>query len=193
MPSKASIQEATRNNALGGCHTPLPQADDLETDGSSQEGEPLLTPPVMERCISSERQGDKSFPPPDCGATKSDGKTKSSSGLQAICGRTDASGQYFRLVHEYAESARSAAQVQLNHMVASSGCEATNYATAHPFYKQVTKAMNEQHWYMYSQAHGDLSGTPEVVIWDGLGWTSGAWNVYAYGGPGEVERFYSTE
>ncbi|KEP50287.1 hypothetical protein V565_083020 [Rhizoctonia solani 123E] len=149
--SSLSINKTTESGSLADQH--VPQTDDLETDESSQEDELVMTPPTteMDRCGLFEWWDNKPSLFSDCGVTEGDDKPKPGCELRAICSHTYGSGQHFRLAHEYAESAREAAQVQLRLMVASFGSGATYYPTAHAYYYYwAMNVMNWQNHYMYA-------------------------------------------
>ncbi|CAE6453876.1 unnamed protein product [Rhizoctonia solani] len=184
----------TINNGLNSHRSP-PPVDDSETDGSSQEEEPVLTPPMEGDVLlgpEEKQPRPHSISPNNFGIPKSDEETKQSRGLQSICSRTHGSGQYFRLAHEYAESARAAAQVELNRII--SEYHSNDYSRMHSLYDHWTATvLDGPQYHMYPQVHDDPSGILEGEMGYELGWTSGAWNVYSYGETGEAGWFHPTE
>ncbi|KAH7333882.1 hypothetical protein B0J17DRAFT_770990 [Rhizoctonia solani] len=197
MSSNLSVQ-TTGIDALAGHYNLLLPEHDPETDGSSQEEDPTSTPHAVKHSggVPFEWEEAKpltsSTPPNNCCAAKHDEITRQNPGLRTVCSRSYGSGQYFKLAHEYAESARAVAQLKLTRMVASFEYNTVSYPT-HFLYDTWATTMDGQRYYMHAQDYSHLSGTLEVEIGNELGWSSGTWNIYSLGELGEVERFYSTE
>ncbi|CAE6464070.1 unnamed protein product [Rhizoctonia solani] len=196
MSSNLSIQ-MSGIDALAGHYNPLLPDHFPGTGGSSQKEDLISSSRAMKQSIvpfewEEAKPLASSVPPNNCCAAKHDEITRQNSGPRTVCSRTYGSGQYFKLAHEYAESAHAAAQLELSRMVTSFEYDTSSYST-YFVYDTWATMVDGQYYYMHAQDHRSLSGTPEVEMGNELGWSSGAWNVCLFGESGEVERFYSSE